>query len=175
MLCLPEGDKQFSEPCWHIADRTLRMESQLQFEPKYKWYISIRCIWKCCLGDGGHFVHARMYQNISIYILCWKTLFDFSAVNSQTTRLSFTFMLHSVVMLLNVPLNGHRMRPVLQKTTMSECNSNDPMPKTNWFYLQITPWMTVWSLKNASCNCSLVIPTLSVIHSLHSAAESWLK
>ena len=46
--------------CWNIVNWTLGNKFQWNFHQNTAIFISRKCIWKCCLVNGGHFVSASM-------------------------------------------------------------------------------------------------------------------
>ena len=45
---------------WNIVNWTLKEQTSVKFELKFKYFHSGKCIWKCRLENGGHLVSASM-------------------------------------------------------------------------------------------------------------------
>ena len=60
MACRLFRAKPLSEPMQTYYQSDLKKFSLMKFYLKFKSFHSRKCIWKCCLQNGGHFVSASM-------------------------------------------------------------------------------------------------------------------
>ena len=72
MACRLFGAKSTPEPMLAYCKLDLEEQTSMNFESKYKTFYSWKCIWKCRLRNGGHFVQGRSFRwvlNLSLVSL----------------------------------------------------------------------------------------------------------
>ena len=62
MACHLFGAKPLSEPTLGYCHLDTWEQTSVKFNSKFKHFHSRKCIWKCCLENGGHFVSVSMCQ-----------------------------------------------------------------------------------------------------------------
>ena len=63
MACRLIGAKPLSEPMLEYCYLDPYEQTSVKFESKYKTFHSWKCIWKCRLGNGGHFSRGQWVKN----------------------------------------------------------------------------------------------------------------
>ena len=67
LACRLFGAKPLSKPMLVYCQLDPREQSSVKFKSKYKNFHSRKCIWKCRLRDGGHFVQGDIIKSASLY------------------------------------------------------------------------------------------------------------
>ena len=69
MACHQDNAKPLSEPMLTYCQFDLKEHISMKFYLKFKYFHSGKCVWKCRLRNGGHFVQGEI-NNMILTALC---------------------------------------------------------------------------------------------------------